>query len=82
MKTYKTKGTCSTRIHYEVVNGMVHNVHFDNGCRGNLQGISVLVEGRPVEEVIALLSGIQCHNGTSCPDQLARALRAEAEQAQ
>ncbi|MDD4797678.1 MAG: TIGR03905 family TSCPD domain-containing protein [Eubacteriales bacterium] len=79
MTTYKTKGTCSTRIHYEVVDGNVHNVRFDKGCSGNLQGIAALVEGRSVEEVVALLSGIQCHNGTSCPDQLARALRAEAE---
>jgi len=81
MKQYRTRGTCSSVIHYDIAEGKVVNVRFENGCRGNLQGIAALVEGRPVEEVVQRLSGIQCRNGTSCPDQLARALRAELENA-
>ena len=73
---YKTEGTCSKFIEFEIENGLVHNVVFLGGCNGNLQGISKLVEGRPAEEVIAQLQGISCSGGpTSCPDQLATALR-------
>ncbi|MDD3243053.1 MAG: TIGR03905 family TSCPD domain-containing protein [Eubacteriales bacterium] len=77
MQKYKTHGTCSTSISYDIVDGKVTHVHFENGCRGNLQGIAALVEGLPAEEVIARLEGIQCHNGTSCPDQLCKALKAQ-----
>ena len=73
---YKTKGTCSTNIHFEVEDGKVKNVSFTGGCNGNLKGISALVEGMKVEDVIARLEGIQCGSkGTSCPDQLAKALK-------
>lgn len=74
MQIYSTKGTCSRQIIYSVENGKVHDVKFIGGCNGNLQGIAKLVEGKDVDEVISLLSGINCRNNTSCPDQLARAL--------
>ena len=77
MKTYKTAGTCSSAINYEVVDGVVAKCEFVGGCPGNTQGVARLVVGRKVEDVIALLKGVQCRNGTSCPDQLARALEAE-----
>lgn len=73
---YTTQGTCSTRIEVEVEDGIVKNVRYTGGCNGNLQGISALVKGMPVEEVIARLEGIRCGNkNTSCPDQLCKALR-------
>ena len=78
---YKTSGTCSMQISYDVVeeNGVevVRNVVYTGGCNGNLQGIGRLVEGLPVDEVIARLEGIRCgYKSTSCPDQLAKALLA------
>lgn len=77
MKTYKTSGTCSREIEYEVTDGVVTACRFIGGCPGNTQGVAKLVVGRKVEDVIALLKGIPCRNGTSCPDQLARALESE-----
>jgi uncharacterized protein (TIGR03905 family) len=74
---YITHGTCATKISFEVQDGKVQSVSFKNGCEGNLKGIGLLVEGMPVEEVIARLKGVQCgRRGTSCPDQLAQALLA------
>ena len=67
---YKTKGTCSQMIEYSIVDGKVTGVKFTGGCNGNLQGISKLVEGMTPEEVISKLEG-----NTSCPDQLAQALK-------
>ncbi|MEG1546676.1 MAG: TIGR03905 family TSCPD domain-containing protein [Bacteroides sp.] len=77
MKTvYKTSGTCSTHIELEVENDILKDVKFWGGCNGNLQGISRLVQGLPVEEVISKLEGISCGGRpTSCPDQLCKALR-------
>lgn len=73
--SYKTRGTCSRQIDFELDNGIVKNVSFFGGCNGNLKGIGALVEGRPAEEVIALLKGMKCgFKPTSCPDQLAQAL--------
>lgn len=73
---YTTQGTCSTHIEVEIEDGIVKNVRYTGGCNGNLQGISALVKGMPVEEVIARLEGIRCGNKpTSCPDQLCKALR-------
>ena len=73
---YKTKGTCSQRILFEVIDGRVCNVQFIGGCNGNLQGISKLVEGMDVNEVIERIKGIHCGmKPTSCPDQLATALQ-------
>ena len=72
----KTKGTCSQRIFFEIEEGKVHNVQYLGGCNGNLQGIAKLVEGMDVDEVIKRVEGIQCGmKPTSCPDQLATALK-------
>ena len=73
---YKTKGTCSQRILFEINDGKVQNVQFIGGCNGNLQGISKLVEGMDADEVIKKIEGIHCgFKPTSCPDQLAKALK-------
>jgi uncharacterized protein (TIGR03905 family) len=73
--TYTTKGTCSKQIDICFENGIIISVSFQSGCSGNLQGISKLVEGMSIEDVIGKLKGINCkEKGTSCPDQLARAL--------
>ena len=75
MYSYKTHGTCSRQINFDVVDGKLSNVSFVGGCNGNLQGIGALVEGMPVDEAIARLNGISCNGRpTSCPDQLAQAL--------
>lgn len=74
MYSHKNIGTCSTRVHFDIQDGVVTDCYFDGGCRGNLQGVSQLVKGRRVDDVIEALKGIQCRNGTSCPDQLANAL--------
>ena len=72
---YKTKGTCSQYILFDIEDDIVKNVQYIGGCNGNLQGIGKLVEGMTVEEVIARLEGIHCGmKPTSCPDQLATAL--------
>ena len=72
---YKTKGTCSQRILFDVEDGVVTNLQFIGGCNGNLKGIGALVEGMKVEDVIARVEGIRCGmKQTSCPDQLAQAL--------
>lgn len=79
--TYKTKGTCSTQIKLDVENGVIKSVSFVGGCNGNLQGVSRLVEGMKTEEAIEKLEGIRCgFKQTSCPDQLAKALREAAAQ--
>ncbi|MDR0396666.1 MAG: TIGR03905 family TSCPD domain-containing protein [Oscillospiraceae bacterium] len=72
--SYSTKGTCSKRLDLTIEDGIIKSCSFDQGCTGNLTGISALVVGREVDQVIDLLQGIQCRNGTSCPDQLAKAL--------
>lgn len=73
---YTTQGTCSRIIDFEVEDGIVRNVRFTGGCHGNLQGIGALVEGMKIEDVIARLDGILCRDKpTSCPDQLAKALK-------
>ena len=72
---YKPRGTCSSMMEVEVVDGIVKEVKITGGCNGNLQGISKLVQGMPAKEVIVRLSGIRCGpRSTSCPDQLAIAL--------
>ncbi len=73
---YKTKGTCSSQIEVELDGDVVKYVKFTGGCKGNLQAIPRLVEGMTVDEVTRRISGIQCGmKGTSCGDQLAKALR-------
>ncbi|MFA5204219.1 MAG: TIGR03905 family TSCPD domain-containing protein [Lentisphaeria bacterium] len=73
--TYEPQGVCSTRIRLAVADGILVRAGFEDGCAGNSQGLCRLAEGRPVAEVIRRLKGIRCGDkGTSCPDQLARAL--------
>ncbi len=73
---YKTKGTCSREILFDIEDGMVKEASFVGGCMGNTSGISQLVRNRSVDEIISLLEGIECGSrGTSCPDQLAHALK-------
>ncbi len=73
---YNTVGTCSRAIEIETDGEIVKSVRFDGGCHGNTQGISKLVEGMTIDDVIARLKGIDCKGrGTSCPDQLACALQ-------
>ena len=75
MYSYKTSGVCSSVINLEITNNVVENVEFVGGCAGNLLGIGHLVKGMPVDEVIDKLNGISCKSkGTSCPDQLSKAL--------
>ena len=74
--SYKTKGVCARAINVEVEDGIVKAVKFEGGCNGNTKGISALVVGMPVEEVIKKLENIKCgFKGTSCPAQLAEALK-------
>ena len=74
---YKTSGVCSKEIQFEIAeDNKVKDVAFVGGCSGNTQGICRLVEGMPVDEVIRRLEGVKCgFKPTSCPDQLARALK-------
>ena len=74
MYKYKTRGTCSQMILIDADGDTIKHVEFIGGCHGNTQGISILVEGMKIDDVIAKCKGIQCRAGTSCPDQLARAL--------
>ena len=74
--SYRTKGTCSQGITFEIVDNKVHNVQFIGGCSGNTQGVSRLIEGMDVQEAISRIEGIHCGpRPTSCPDQLATALK-------
>ncbi len=74
MFIYHTKGTCSRQIVLDISDDIIKDVKFIGGCSGNLQGISKLVIGEHIDNVIQKLKGINCRNNTSCPDQLARAL--------
>jgi uncharacterized protein (TIGR03905 family) len=79
---YIPKGVCSRQIDIELEDGKVKSVEFVGGCSGNTQGVSALVRGMDVDEAIERLEGIDCRGrGTSCPDQLAKALKAAKEQA-
>lgn len=73
---YKTKGTCSREIHIETEGDIIKDVQFIGGCNGNTQGIASLVKGMTIQEVIEKTEGINCGGrGTSCPDQLSKALK-------
>ena len=73
---YRTKGVCSRNITFDIVDGKVTDVHFEGGCSGNTKGIASLIEGMDAHEAIRRMEGIQCgFKGTSCPDQLAKAIR-------
>lgn len=74
--TYQPQGVCSQKIDFDIVDGKVTAVKFLGGCSGNTQGIARLVEGMDVQDAISRLEGIKCgFKGTSCPDQLAQALK-------
>ena len=80
---YKTRGTCASKIIFQMEDGIVSDVRFIGGCSGNTQGVSALVNGMTVDEVIAKLQGIRCGmKATSCPDQLAQALIAAKAQSE
>lgn len=74
---YSTLGVCSRSVKFEIdENGVLHNVEFEGGCHGNTQGLCALAEGRKALEVAQCLAGIDCKSrGTSCPDNLARAIK-------
>ncbi len=75
--SYRPSGVCSRMFDIDIEDGIVKDLHVTGGCNGNLQGISSLVRNMPVDEVISRLKGINCGGkGTSCPDQIARALEA------
>lgn len=74
MYTYKPLGVCSKEITFDVDNNKIKNVSFVKGCKGNLQGISKLIDGMDATEAVTRLKGIKCQGDTSCPDQLARAI--------
>lgn len=78
---YYPKGTCSTKINLDIENNTIKNIDIENGCNGNLKGIKSLITGMNIDEVISKLKGIDCHGkGTSCPDQIAKALEAYKNQ--
>ena len=79
--SYRPQGVCARGITFDVVDGIVRNVKFEGGCSGNTQGVAALVEGMSAAEAIIRLRGIRCgFKGTSCPDQLAKALEAALAQ--
>ncbi|MDR0289777.1 MAG: TIGR03905 family TSCPD domain-containing protein [Treponema sp.] len=79
--TYKTKGTCSSEIDFELIEGKVSSVAFEGGCDGNLKAIGILVEGMSAEDVVEKLKGTRCGGkDTSCADQLAMGILQAIEQ--
>lgn len=79
--TYQTRGVCSRSIDIAIENGIIERVQFHGGCAGNTQGVAALIRGLSVNEAIERLSGIRCgFKSTSCPDQLALALKAYLQQ--
>ncbi len=78
--SYTPRGVCSKGIRFEVEDGIVKNIRFIGGCAGNTQGVAALAEGMKAEEVVKRLSGIRCgFKSTSCPDQLAKAVKEATE---
>lgn len=77
MFSYATKGVCSRKITFDIVDGKLHNVQFEGGCPGNLLAIGKLVEGKDALEIAELLAGNDCRGrGTSCADQLSQSIKA------
>ena len=77
---YTPKGVCARGLRFEIEDGIVKNIRFSGGCSGNTQGVAALAEGMTAEEIIERLSGIRCgFKGTSCPDQLAKAVKEATE---
>lgn len=79
METFIPRGVCSRKIYFNIENDIITHCEFIGGCAGNTQGVAKLVIGRKVEDVIEILKGIQCRGGTSCPDQLSKALQSYLE---
>jgi len=80
--SYKTQSVCSRSIEIDVENDVITNVKFNGGCAGNTQGVASLIRGMNVDEAISRLEGIRCgFKPTSCPDQLAKALKKSKEEA-
>ena len=78
--TYKPKGVCAAEISFDIEDGIIKNVKFLGGCQGNPTGVAKLCEGRNAKEVMKICEGIMCgYKGTSCPDQLAKAIRNAVE---
>ncbi len=78
---FTPSGVCSMQISFDIENDTVRNVKFLGGCAGNTQGVARLCEGRNAEELVEILEGIHCGGkGTSCPDQLARAIKLAIEE--
>ena len=76
---YKTQGVCSQQIEFDLVDGIVRNVKFVGGCKGNTQGVGLLAEGMKAEEVVKRLKGVKCRGDNSCPNQLALAIEQNLE---
>jgi uncharacterized protein (TIGR03905 family) len=72
--TFQTQGVCASEISFDLIDGHVFNVNFKGGCRGNTQGVAILADGLEARAAIKRLKGVECHGGTSCPDQLAIAI--------
>ena len=78
---FRNSGVCSSMVEFDLNDGIVSNVKYTGGCNGNLKGIAAMAEGMKAEDVIKRLEGIKCgFKNTSCPDQLAKALRAALDQ--
>jgi len=81
MHEFKTKGTCSSKINFDIKDGKLYSVSFKGGCNGNLKSIGLLVEGMDAADVVARLKGVQCAwRKTSCGDQLAKAIEQATEE--
>ena len=79
--SFTPRGVCSAQIDFEIDDGIIKNVQFTSGCNGNTQGVGALCEGMRADEVVKRLEGINCSGrGTSCPDQLAKAVKMAMEQ--
>ena len=76
---YKTNGVCSRAIEFDIEDGIVKNVNFIGGCKGNTQGVARLAEGMPADELVKRLKGIQCRGDNSCPNQFALAIESAME---
>lgn len=72
--SYKTKGVCSRGIEFDIVDGIVHNVVFIGGCKGNTRGVALLAEGMEATELVKRLKGVECRGNNSCPNQFALAI--------
>lgn len=73
--SFTPEDVCARQIDIAAEDGIIQQVRFTRGCAGNAQGVAALIKGMPIEEAIGRLTGIKCRNGTSCPDQLAKALK-------